>query len=538
MKNKTVVTAIGGVAEIGSNMTLFEGGSQNFVIDCGILFPNSDAYSVNYLTPDFESIREKKIDTLIISHGHEDHIGAVCDLLDHRPKIKIHAPPFAKKLLERKLDERGIKKEVKLFRENDVIKVGEFTVHPVRVNHSIPDTFGLLVFREKQDWSLFFASDYKYDPDTPYEPVFNTDKIIKLWGQKKTRIFFSDSTNILSPGKTKSEKEVKEGMREVLSLPYSRIIVTMFASNVHRVQTVYDIAKDLGKQVAMTGRSLRSYGQVAEDLGYLNTRGIHTHYQNFPKKNVIIMATGSQGEPRGAMSRIASGKHRDVQLEHGDLVVFSSKVIPGNEKKIYYLFNMIAEMDVDLLTYRDANIHASGHPSQEDLKSVISLIKPTDYVPIHGESLFLKRHYEFIENNYPNKIKPHLLHNFWNFCIGENGDIEVKRKKDIPDPILYLDKGIQIERNNLRERAKIARDGIIVVTISQRKEIHIEMLGVPEECHGNYDRYKKSLEKYIRRDWKGKSTEDVRVNARIIFQRQFSIKPTCLVISESHPSAF
>jgi ribonuclease J len=392
------ITPFGGVGEIGSNMTVFEKDGEYLIIDYGILFPNEDFFDLKYLIPNIQDIpRDAKV-TLVFSHGHEDHIGGFIHIINYFENIIVWASNFTAALLRKKMEESSEFIRINTFSLDSRIKFKDFYIDPIHVNHSIPETHGLCF--TSNDIGIFFCSDFKIDHQSPYEEPIDSGKINRLMGDKKLRLGMIDSTNILVEGKTRSEGELVNDIEELVA-GNKRLFVTLFSSNIHRIQTLINAAQKHKRKIALVGRSVRTYINVATDTNVLDKKNVQIYtpdqVDDFNKFEGIIILTGSQGDYFGALRRLADNEIREINLHEGDTVAFLSKTIPGNEKKIYKIYNKLTAQGANIVTARDKLIHASGHPGQEDLVWLNNNVSFTHYIPIHGETLFLKRHQEFIQ---------------------------------------------------------------------------------------------------------------------------------------------
>ncbi len=480
-KSDLKIYPMGGVGEIGSNMTVFETENDYLILDYGILFPYDDFFDINYLIVDTTQLDEDKPITLFITHGHEDHIGAIHHFLSDFPDAKVYAPNFARTLILKKLEQRKMKRKIIEYFEDHIIKVDDLEVHPIRVTHSIPDTYGVVIKNPKLDFATLFISDFKFDLNPSFEPPFNTAKLKEVYEPVKKRLAMLDSTNIMVPGKTLSETDLIEDLEKIIAED-GRVFFTLFSSNIFRVRNILELAKKHNRKITTIGRSVNSYLEAASeskliDLEEFKIKDLDavTNY-NDPKSLYIV--TGSQGEFLGASRRIVNGDQKNIKLNDKDRFVFSSKPIPGNEKKIYRMYNDLADQGVEIITFKEMQIHASGHPAQQDLLDLLGYISPTDYTPIHGETYFLQAHTEFIKKHRPN-IKIHQLKNFQGLLLKNN---EIKYF-DLPekDPILIHGKGIEIERERVSERRKLACNGLIVISMNHKsKNITITTKGLPK----------------------------------------------------------
>jgi len=535
-KKNIEIIPIGGVGEIGSNMTLFSTSTEEIIVDCGILFPNEDVFDINYLIADFSFLKERNIKRIIITHGHEDHIGAIVHLIRFIPNILIYSPPFAKRLIEDKLKEAQASANIITYSEDTIFDFGDYKIHPIRVNHSIPDTYGLMFKSNDHKISILFISDFKFDDSSPYELPAQLDKIKKLSKDSNLRLCFLDSTSILDSGKTPSEGELIRPLEEIFQQNTGQIFFTFFPSNIFRMNSILNLAQKFNKKVILFGKSMCKYYEAAKDLGMIQHRaGLivdkeNAHYS--PQSNYIYLLSGSQGDMRGAFRRFATEQQNKVPIYNKDAFVYSAKIIPGNENSVYNIFNHIIEMGNILITPYEKKIHASGHPAKEDLKYYIEAFSPTHYVPIHGESLFLKRHVEFIEKNYPH-VRPTLLFNFQGLQINRNLSVTVN-KYELLKPILIHGKSIKIEREKISERRKLASLGSIfisIINLGKKSKINeITFQGLPESFLIEKEQLCLSIRSLIARPKNEASLkEDIRVAARRFAEKSLGYRPIVTV---------
>lgn len=522
----------GGVGEIGSNMTIFETENHLVIIDYGILFPYEDFFDINYLIADSSQLPTDKEKTLFITHGHEDHIGAISHILTEHPDITVHAPRLARELILKKLERRKLSRTINLYQEDFEFKFDEYTLHPIHVTHSIPDTYGLIF--KSPELATLFISDFKFDLNPSFERPFNTAKIKELFSSSKVKLAMLDSTNILSEGKTLSESELIPDLEKIINSP-KRTFITLFSSNLYRVKNILEIAKRSKKKVTTIGRSIRSYLEAAnacelfslDDYPLIEFDGI----QNYSDPNIIYLVTGSQGEFLGAARRIISGEQKHIQLCNSDQFVFSSKPIPGNESKIYRLYNQLSEQDVEIINFRTHKIHASGHPCQEDLRALMEEIKPDFYIPIHGETYFLKKHIEFVNKVLPD-TKTIYLQNFSGIEF-KNSNPKIFKFDEIPPHIIHGN-DIILEREKISERRKMACNGVVFISLnSKTKNINIETKGLPNFTNEERPKLLDLVDYTAFAENKNRdydyTTEQIRIKTRTFFQSLLGYKPITIV---------
>ncbi len=527
------IKPLGGVAQIGSNMTLINYRNheieQNILIDCGILFPYEDVFDLNYLIADFTMLEDIIPDAIIFTHGHEDHIGAVSHLIEAYPKIEMYATKFTIGLIDEKLSRLNLRKKIRPLEFNRSLNFDKLEITPVHVNHSIPDTAGLIIHSKELDFSAFYCSDFKVDLEDFYEPAFNLKALEKKFSSSSRRLALLDSTNITAQQtKTLSEKELVPGLKKIVESSPSRCFITSFASNIHRIQTVFNIAKDLGKKVVLYGNAMNKYTQIAQATDHLDTYRLERDVDQIrpSDENLIILVSGCQGDFRSAVRRIAMNEDSRFRLKAGDRFIFSSKSIPGNEKKIGMLANSIVELGADVFFSGDHKIHASGHAGKEDLKLVYDHLKPTHAFPIHGESLFLKEHRRFIQENYP-EAETSTFYNGDSILV-TTSSIELT-PNDPKEPILIHGKGLPLERSKISERRKIAQNGtfILSVLIEKKKvQFQSQTVGLPDEHTPENKTILSTIQSCL--DVKDPA-EEIRIRLRRIFSENLGYKPITYV---------
>ena len=473
------VIPIGGLNEIGKNMTVLECNDQILIIDCGLSFPEDEMYGIDIVIPDFSYLIENqsKIVGMIITHGHEDHIGAIPYLLK-KIKLPIYGTRLTLGLVENKLKEHKITGDLRTIDAGDKIKLGCFNIETIRTTHSIADAICLAI--ETPAGMVFHSGDFKIDY-TPIdgEPI-DFCRLAEI-GKKCVTLMLCDSTNVLRPGFTASEKVVGETIENIFRTAETRIIIATFSSNVHRVQKIIENAVKMGRKVAISGRSMENVVALAIELGYLNippgTIVDLKTIKNIPDDKLVIITTGSQGEPMSALSRIASGEHRSVKLKKGDMVVLSSTPVPGNEKTVSNVVNKLFEKGANVIYSDIADIHVSGHACQEELKLLHSLINPKFFMPVHGEYRHLIRHGQLAEGLGMKKENVFIL---------DNGDIldvtkrsaHIAKEKIEADAILVDGLGVgDVGNIVLRDRKMLSESGLIIVVAAIEKESHMVVSG-------------------------------------------------------------
>lgn len=395
-KNEVGVFALGGLGEVGKNMYVVEYQDEIIIIDSGILFPDDHLLGIDYVIPDYTYLYENqdKIKALVITHGHEDHIGGIPYLLREVKIPKIYASGFAVGLIKNKMEkQKGFRANILEYQEYEKLVFGKLSVSFFRTNHSIPDSFGVVV--HTPEGAIVHTGDFKFD-FTPTGPDANYQRIAEL-GKKGVLLLLSDSTNAELKAFTKSEKLVSENIKDIFTKIDGRIIVATFASNVHRVQQIVEASVATKRKIAVYGRSMLRTLEVGKDMGYIKAPAgtfiEANHINKYPKEKMTIICTGSQGEPLAALSRIAAGTHRQISLMEGDTVIFSSSPIPGNSEGVSRTINMLFKRGANVITNSPlTDTHTSGHAGAEELKLMLKLTKPKFFMPIHGEYRMLKIH--------------------------------------------------------------------------------------------------------------------------------------------------
>ena len=476
----TKIIPLGGLGEVGKNMYVVMHNSEIIIVDFGVMFPDDELLGIDYVIPDYTFLKENenKIKALVITHGHEDHIGSIPFLLQTVDIPKIYAPSNAKELIDKKLEERNIiYKNLFVYDENTVIKTKYFNIEFFRTTHSIPDSHGVVI--HTPDGTIVMTGDFKFDM-TPIGPMSNLHKMAKI-GEKGVSVLMSDSTNALVPGVSLSESVVDENLGEIFSsCKDSRIILATFASNVYRIKHIMETCKKNKRKVALFGRSMENMVDVALKCGYFKDKDIviTAEEANHMKPNeVCLLCTGSQGEPLAALSRIASGTHRQITLMPDDVVIFSSSPIPGNGASVSKTINKLYKKGVKVFTNAMSAIHSSGHANQEELKLMIRLFKPRYFVPYHGEFRMLKTHADLGVMCGVNKNNTFVL---------ENGDV-LNLRKGVVTPggkvqagEVYVD-GSRIGEVGsavIKDRILMSNNGILVIIANIDTENKV-LLGTP-----------------------------------------------------------
>lgn len=466
-QEKVRISFLGGMNEIGKNMTLYEYKNDMFIVDCGLAFPTAELPGVDLVIPDFTYVinNQDRIRGIIVTHGHEDHIGGLAYLLK-KVNIPVYATKLTIGLIKGKLEEHGLLNKVKLveIKPRDNITLGSFNIELIHVNHSIPDAVGLAI--RCPAGIIIQTGDFKIDT-TPVDGDMIDLPRFAEYGKKGVLALLSDSTNAERPGCTMSEKNVGESFEMLFrKAKNKRIIVATFASNIHRVQQIIDVANARGRKVAVIGRSLENLVKVGEELGYLNVPKnilipIDT-IKNYPDDKLVIITTGSQGEPMSALTKMAFGEHRKVTITPNDYVIISATPIPGNEKMVGSVVNALMKRDVEVIYEKMYEVHASGHACQEDLKLMIGLVKPKYFIPVHGEQKHLIKHAMLAKAMGIDEKNIYIAE------IGETIELTetyIKKVGTVTAGDVYVD-GLGVgDVGNvvLNDRKKLSQDGIIIV---------------------------------------------------------------------------
>ncbi|MEE1012465.1 MAG: ribonuclease J [Acutalibacteraceae bacterium] len=464
------IAFLGGLNEVGKNMTLYEYKDDMFLVDCGLAFPDPEMLGVDLVIPDFSYVEKNadKIKGIVITHGHEDHIGGLAYLLK-TVNIPVYGTKLTIGLIQGKLKEHGLLGSVKLneIAPGDVVKLGEFSVEAIHVNHSIPDAIALAI--KCETGTVIQTGDFKID-STPIDGgMIDLSRLAQL-GDEGVLCLLSDSTNAERPGYTESERRVGESFDVLFrKAGKNRIIVATFASNIHRVQQIINVAHSLGRKVAIIGRSLENVVTISAQLGYLNIPEnvlINADLINkYPAEDIVVITTGSQGEPMSALSRMAFSDHRKVEIRPNDYVIISATPIPGNEKTVSKVVNELLKLGAQVIYEKMYDVHVSGHACQEELKLIMGLVKPRYFIPVHGEQKHLRKHALLAEG---------MGIGTDNIFIADNGYVaeltnqSIKSAAPVPAGKVFVDGyGVgDVGSVVLRDRKHLGQDGIIVVTAS------------------------------------------------------------------------
>lgn len=483
MTSKLRIIPLGGLGEIGKNMTVIEFGNDLLLIDCGMGFPDEDMYGIDVVLPDITYLRNNasRIRGLIITHGHEDHIGAVPYVLKELD-IPIYTTPLTAALIELKLEEHDLLYNTQIFtkRAGSVFRIGCFTIEFIRVNHSIPDAVALAI--KTPVGTIVHTGDFKIDLTPISGGMIDLVRFGEL-GNEGVLALMSDSTNVETPGHSASERKVGESFDKLFQNCDKRIIITTFASNVHRLQQIINVAAKYHRKVAVTGRSMENVLRTAMVLGYMEVpEGVLVDLEQIksqPKNRTVIISTGSQGEAMSALYRMAFAEHKQIQIDSGDRVIISASAIPGNENTISRVIDELFHKGAEVIYDRHTDLHVSGHACQEEQKMMLALVKPKYFIPVHGEHRMLVKHAELGRMM---GVAPK------NIVIAENGKVIEFTKKgvlcedSVPAGAVLVDGsgGIgEVGSVVMRDRHRLAEDGMIVIVMTYSSHDH-KLLAVPE----------------------------------------------------------
>lgn len=490
-KPKVRIIPLGGLGEIGKNMTVFEYGEDAFIIDTGIMFPTNDMHGVDYIIPDFRYLVERtdlKIQAIFYTHGHEDHIGAVAHVLEAFPDVTVYATKLTAGLIEVKLyngarfnDPAAQTKlpTIKIIKPGDRVKVGPFEVEPFRMTHSIPDCVGFAI--DTPHGLVVHTGDYKFDnnPVGGQKPDYSR---LASYASRGVRLLMADSTNADKAGWTKSESIIEPAFEKVFKQAKGRIMVATFASLISRVQQVANVARQYGRKMAITGYTMREYVKLARTIGYLdipdNLLIDVNKIDSIEPHKLVLMVTGSQGEPSAVLGRLSVGNHRFLDVQKDDTIILSSHPIPGNEEMVYRTIDRLIQRGANVIYEPLENVHVSGHGGQEEMKLMINLVRPTFLMPVHGQVRHLHQHAKLaIEAGIPQS----------NVLVSENGTIiemdthYIRKGERVPGGYVFVDgSGVgDVGRAVIRDREILARDGFLIVSCNVDSQTG-ELVGRPE----------------------------------------------------------
>lgn len=470
--NKLRIIPLGGLGEVGKNITVIEYKEDIILVDCGMSFPEDEMLGIDVVIPDVTYLfkNKEKIRGIVLTHGHEDHIGGLPYILK-KINVPIYGTRLTLGLLENKLKEHQLKNvELNEVKANDVIKLGCFKIEFIKTSHSIPDSVALAI--DTPVGMVFHTGDFKIDYTPINGNLIDLHKFAEI-GSKGVLVLLADSTNVERPGYTMSERTVGDTFNDIFLKAPQRIIVATFASNVHRIQQVIDAAEMFDRKVVLSGRSMINTTNVARELGYLRVKEDTIIDINdmgkYQSNQIVILTTGSQGEPMSALTRMAFSEHRKIELVPEDLVVISASPIPGNEKTVSGVINKLMEIGTKVIYESLADVHVSGHACEEELKLIHTLLKPKYFIPVHGEYRHLKRHGELAEElGMPKE----------NIFLAKNGSVIefTKKTANMGQPvqagnILVDGLGVgDVGNIVLRDRKHLSEDGLIVVVVTMSKQ--------------------------------------------------------------------
>ena len=473
MSKKTLrIIPLGGLGEVGKNMTVYEYNQQILIVDAGMMFPDNDMIGIDYIIPDFEYVKQRanQVKGIVITHGHEDHTGAIGHLLEY-VDAPVYATPLTNGLIKNKLIRRGMKVEPKLvdIQAGESVQIGPFKVDFFHVCHSIPDGVGLGI--DTPAGLIVQTGDYKFD-HTPIDGRPTDYSKLAEFARRGVLALLADSTNAERPGWTASERVINDAFDKVFYQAKGRIIVATFASLISRMQQVLDTAKRHDRKVSFVGLSMTENARIAKELGYLNYDEklvVSTDQAlSMPDSKVVLLVTGSQGEPTSILGRLANGTNHRFGVKEGDTIVLSSHPIPGNEEPVYRAINRLMEQGAEVVYEDILPVHVSGHASQEEIKLLLHLVKPRYLIPVHGELRMLKQH---------KRLALELGMDEQQIGLVENGRIiefthgEMALKERIPGGYVFVD-GIgvgDVDRSTMRDRELLSQDGVVLLNLELNK---------------------------------------------------------------------
>jgi ribonuclease J len=477
------ILPLGGIGEIGKNMTVFEYGDQIVIIDCGLMFPEEEMFGVDFVVPDITYLKERRhmVKAFLITHAHEDHVGGLPYILPEFPGVPIYASTLARGLLGNKIKEHKLNSNpLMAFDPGETVELGAFSATAFRIGHSIPDAMGIAL--RTPLGLIVHTGDFKFD-HTPVDGKMSDIHALAEFGQQGVLCLMSDSTRAESPGYTPSERIVGEVFRDIMEGLDGRVIVATFASNIARVQQVFDAARTFDRKVTVIGRSMEQNVRIASDLGYLKFPADQLvpkdRIKDVPDEKLVIATTGAQGEPMAGLARMANRDHRWVEIQPGDTVIVSASPIPGNEEVVGRSIDNLFKVGANVFYHDIKRAHVSGHASQEELKLMLNLTRPKHFIPIHGEFRMLVQHGRIAQEL---GVQPN------NIFIIENGqpiefldDGTARRGTPVEAGYVYVD-GLSIGEIGdvvLRDRRALANDGMFLVVVTVDKQSG-NIIGLPE----------------------------------------------------------
>jgi ribonuclease J len=482
------IIPLGGLGEIGLNMMAFECDDTIFIVDAGLMFPEDYMLGVDYVIPDMQYLKENhsRLAAVVLTHAHEDHIGALPFLLKIK-SIPVFGTPFTLGLVRHKLQDHDmiVPAELHEIQADQRLNIGPFRLEFIRVEHSVVDGVGIAI--GSPVGTVIHTGDFKVSHGPLVDGMMTDVSKFAHYGEKGVLALLSDSTNVEKEGYTLSDSQIGETLESLMGGKDGRIIIALFASNISRIQQIINLAADRDRKVLFNGRSLEASVQIAKELGYLNIpQGMEIDLQDmeqYPDNQLVVITTGSQGEPMSALARIAGGTHKHVDIKPEDTVVLSSKFIPGNEKAIAGLINNLYKLGADVIYEKISSIHVSGHAFREELKLMIRLTRPKYFIPIHGEYRHLTLHTRLAREAGIPLENVFLAENGQTICFDDNGCHIAER---IPTGRIFIDgKGIgDVGRSVLKERRNLSEDGLVVVNMAFDEETGIVVYGPEIVSHG------------------------------------------------------
>ncbi|NLI29478.1 MAG: ribonuclease J [Nitrospiraceae bacterium] len=477
--NRLSVIPLGGVEEVGGlNMTVFEYGNDMIIVDAGLMFPEEDMLGVDFVIPDLSYVVENagRVRGILLTHGHEDHTGALPFLLKAVP-VPVYGTPLTLALVQEKLREYDVATDLIAVMPRDTVTLGSFTIEFIRVTHSIVD--GVALGIRTPLGNVIHTGDFKLDP-TPVDGELMDFHTFSRYGEEGTLLMLSDSTNAEKGGFTFSEKEVRRAFEDIFAKTRGRIIIATFASNIHRIQQAIDVAVQFRKKVFVCGRSMVKNAQIALELGYLKipekTWLTIDRLRDMPDNEAVILTTGSQGEPMSVLSRIATGEHKHITIREGDTVILSAKMIPGNERSIGRIINHLMMRGADVKYEKASEIHVSGHASKEELKLMMNMVRPKFFVPIHGEYRQLAQHARLARNSGIPRDHIFILRNGSVLELSETGAAQLSQ---VHAGRIFIDgkDAPSVEDIVLRDRRRLGHDGIVIIMVGLERDTRQVVIG-------------------------------------------------------------
>jgi len=474
MKDKKLkIIPLGGLGEVGKNMTVYEYEHQILIVDAGMMFPDNDMIGIDYIIPDFDYVKQRadQVVGIIVTHAHEDHSGAIGHLLEH-VNAPIYSAPLTNGMIKNKLNRRSFTKEVALIdvHAGETVQIGPFKVDFFHVCHSVPDGLGIGI--DTPVGLVVHTGDYKFD-HTPVDGLPTDYWKLAEFSSRGTLALLSDSTNAEVPGWTQSERVVEAGFKRVFQQAKGRIIIATFASLISRMQQVLDVSKEHNRKVCFTGFSMIENARIAKELGYLRydeSQVVSIDVAlSMPESKVVLLVTGSQGEPTSILGRLANGTNRQFSIQAGDTVVISAHPIPGNEEAVYRAVNRLMEKGAEVVYSDIEDVHVSGHASQEEMKLLLHLVRPRYLIPIHGELRMLRQH---------KRLAMEIGMDERQIALVENGRViefkhgELKLGERIPGGYVFVDgTGVgDVDRTTMRDRELLSQDGVVLVNLFLDKD--------------------------------------------------------------------